>query len=165
MTNSQRLRKKQSGAFLLEVLIAILIFSVGILGIVGLQASAVTASTDAKYRSEASLLANKLIGQMWVSARSLGALQTNFAGHVSGVSDGTAYIDWAWGSTASQGAPATGTVMQLLPGAQSNPPIVSLAAVSPSDPNTATAVTITISWQLPSETVVHSYVTTVQIGG
>lgn len=165
MTLTQAFKKNQGGAFLLEVLIAILIFSIGILGIVGMQASAVAASTDAKYRSEASLLANKLIGQMWVSSRSFSALQTNFTGHVSGLSDGAAYVDWAWGNAASQSAPATGTVMQMLPGAQSNPPVVSVAAVSPSDPLTATAVTITVSWKMPSETVVHNYVTTVQIGG
>ena len=54
---------------LLEAFIAILIFSMGILAIVGMQASAVKTSADAKYRSEASLLANELIGQMWVSNR------------------------------------------------------------------------------------------------
>lgn len=150
---------------MIEVLIAILIFSVGILGIVGLQASAVTASTDAKYRSEASLLANKLIGQMWVSNRSLASLQTNFSGKVAGVADGANYINWAWGSTGSTSAPTSGTVLNILPGAQTNPPIVSLVAAAPGDPLSSTVVTITIFWQLPSETVLHNYITTVEIGG
>jgi type IV pilus assembly protein PilV len=43
---------------LLEALIAILIFSFGILGLVGLQANAINLSTDAKYRADAALLAN-----------------------------------------------------------------------------------------------------------
>ena len=38
------LRSRQSGVMLLEALIAILIFSLGILGLVGMQASAVRAS-------------------------------------------------------------------------------------------------------------------------
>ena len=45
--------RRQGGFMLIEALIAILIFSIGILGIVGLQAAAVNQSTDARYRSEA----------------------------------------------------------------------------------------------------------------
>lgn len=54
----------QSGVMLLEALIAILIFSFGVLGIVGLQATAINTVQDAKYRSDAALLANELIGEM-----------------------------------------------------------------------------------------------------
>ena len=67
--------RHQAGSMLLEAFIAILIFSMGILAIVGMQASAVKSSADAKYRSEASLLANELIGQMWVSDRTRAASQ------------------------------------------------------------------------------------------
>lgn len=58
--------KKQQGSMLLEALIGILIFSMGILAIVGLQSSAIRATTDAKYRVDASFLANQIIGQIWV---------------------------------------------------------------------------------------------------
>ena len=54
------MHNKQSGVMLLEALIAILIFSLGVLGIVGMQASAVKASRDAKYRADAGLLAARL---------------------------------------------------------------------------------------------------------
>lgn len=60
------LNNKQQGSMLLEALIGILIFSMGILAIVGLQSSAIKATTDAKYRLDASFLANQIIGQMWV---------------------------------------------------------------------------------------------------
>lgn len=59
-------RKSQEGSILLEALIGILIFSMGILAIVGLQSSAIQATTDAKYRVDASFLANQIIGQIWV---------------------------------------------------------------------------------------------------
>jgi type IV pilus assembly protein PilV len=59
--------KNQSGFMLLEALIAILIFSIGILGLVGLQANAINLSTDAKYRADAALLANQLIGRLAVA--------------------------------------------------------------------------------------------------
>ena len=55
----------QRGAYLLEALIGILIFSFGILGIVGLQAQAIRFTNDSEYRAEAVYLANSLISQMW----------------------------------------------------------------------------------------------------
>jgi type IV pilus assembly protein PilV len=58
--------RKQSGSMLLEALIAILIFSLGVLGLVGVQANAIRLSTDAKYRTEAVFLANELIGRLAV---------------------------------------------------------------------------------------------------
>jgi type IV pilus assembly protein PilV len=57
---------KQSGVMLLEALIGILIFSIGILAIVGLQAASVKNQADAKYRADASYFANQIIGQMWL---------------------------------------------------------------------------------------------------
>lgn len=50
---------------MLEALIAILIFSIGILGIVGLQANMIKNTSEAKYRADASFIAQQRIGQMW----------------------------------------------------------------------------------------------------
>ena len=52
---------------LLEAMIAILIFSIGILAIVGLQATMIKSTADAKLRSEASYLAQERIGQLWTA--------------------------------------------------------------------------------------------------
>jgi type IV pilus assembly protein PilV len=148
---------------LLEGLIALLIFSMGILAIVGMQASAVKASSDAKYRSEASLLANELIGRMWVSDRTQATLQTAFAS-----TTGTGYQAWAWVGThttpGTQTAPAAGTVLATLPGAQANLPTVVIAPVA-STSIPSSLVTITISWQAPNETSSHQFVAVAQIGG
>lgn len=62
---------QQQGIALLEVLIAILIFSIGILGAVGLQASMIKANSDAKYRAEAGFIAEQRISQMWVDQANL----------------------------------------------------------------------------------------------
>ncbi|MBK8577809.1 MAG: type IV pilus modification protein PilV [Candidatus Accumulibacter sp.] len=59
--------KAQAGVMLLEALIAILIFSLGILSLVALQGTSIQLTSDAKYRTDATLLANRLIGQMWAS--------------------------------------------------------------------------------------------------
>jgi len=57
----------QQGFSLLEVLIAILIFSVGILGLVGLQASMLKASAEARYRAQATYIAQQRIGTIWIN--------------------------------------------------------------------------------------------------
>lgn len=66
--------KTQTGVALLEALIAVLVFSFGILAIVGLQANAMRISTDAKIRIDASNIANQRVGEMWADP-------TNLAGH------------------------------------------------------------------------------------
>ena len=63
--------KSQGGVILIEALIGILIFSIGILALIGMQAAAMKNTTDARYRSEAAFLANQLIGQMWVDRANL----------------------------------------------------------------------------------------------
>lgn len=57
---------RQRGVALIEVLVSILLFSVAILGLIGLQAQAIALSLEADYRSRASLLADEIAGQMWL---------------------------------------------------------------------------------------------------
>lgn len=147
--------KLQAGSVLLEALISILIFSMGILAVVGLQAASVKASTDAKYRTEASFFANQLIGQMWVADRAPATLKANFEG--SGGNGGAKYIEWA-GNPSSTTA---GTVTGDLPGASSNPPVVTVTTLT--NTHSSSIVSITIFWRLPGENVTHNYTTTAQI--
>uniref|UniRef100_Q47BL2 Type IV pilus modification protein PilV n=1 Tax=Dechloromonas aromatica (strain RCB) TaxID=159087 RepID=Q47BL2_DECAR len=70
MTESDMQMKSNSreqGFALLEVMIAILIFSFGLLGLVGLQANMIKQSTDARYRAVASYLAQQKLGEMWAN--------------------------------------------------------------------------------------------------
>ena len=143
-TTAQPARGGQRGSVLLEALVAILIFSVGILAVVGMQATAVKAASDARHRSEASLLANELLGQMWVSNRTTATLQTNFQG--SAGSGGTYYNSWY------------ADVQAALPGADTNPPSVVI--------DNAGIVTIVVQWKLPSElstASAHNYTIVAQV--
>lgn len=63
--------KPQSGVMLIEALIGILIFSIGILALIGMQGAAIKNTNDARYRSEAAFLATQVIGQMWVDIANL----------------------------------------------------------------------------------------------
>lgn len=57
----------QAGIALIEVLVSILLFSLGILGLIGLQARAINFSVDAEDRNRAALLADELASTMWLN--------------------------------------------------------------------------------------------------
>lgn len=63
--------KSQNGSFLIEGLIAVLIFSMGILAVVGLQAVSMKNTTQAKIRTDASFIATARIGEMWATQGNL----------------------------------------------------------------------------------------------
>jgi type IV pilus assembly protein PilV len=122
--------RRQGGVALLEALIGILIFSIGILAVVGMQATAIKTVSDSKYRSEAAFLANQLLTQMWTDA-----------GNVS---------SYAYAGTGTPPARLTNWVNDVssrLPGTTNALPVV---AVSAATANGAT-VQITVFWQLPEE--------------
>lgn len=61
----------QQGIVMIESMIAILIFSMGVLAIVGLQAAMIKNTANSKYRTEASYIAQQRIGQMWADPSNL----------------------------------------------------------------------------------------------
>lgn len=131
----------QRGVALLEALISILIMSFGILAIIGLQANAVRLSTDAKYRSDAVLAANRLIGEMQASDRTAATLQAAYQ------TGGASFLAWQ--------------ASIPLPGVATNPPTVNFGANG--------LITIIVSWQVPGEQdsagapVVHQHQAVTQI--
>ena len=132
---------RQRGATLLEALIGILIFSIGILALVGMQALAIKHMSDAKYRSDAAFLANEIIGQMWVNRASLGTYAFAGAG-----APPVAIDSWV------------ASIQNSLPGvtAAANLPIIAVAG---------TTVTVTVRWQLPGGLDVHRHITMAYING
>lgn len=59
------LKFAQQGVVLLEAMIAILLFSIGVLAVVGLQAAMIKNTSGAKSRIDASYIAQQRIGMMW----------------------------------------------------------------------------------------------------
>jgi type IV pilus assembly protein PilV len=108
MIAATALPQRQSGAYLLEALIGILIFGLGILGIVGLQAASLRATSDAGLRAEAVFAANQYIGQMWTDDES--ALIANYS---STIGTGQPYqnlitqLQAAFGAAYDPGKPPT----------------------------------------------------------
>ena len=145
----------QRGSMLLEALIALLLFSMGILGLMGMQAIAVKNSADAKYRTEAAFLANQIIGQMWAdNPVNLPAYAhnptTNANCNFGGAASANANVT-AWLGDAS----TRGTVTGSLPGATSALQQITIGA--------GNVVTVTVCWLGPQETVAHNYVAVAQI--
>jgi type IV pilus assembly protein PilV len=134
---------------ILEVLVGILIFALGVLGIVGLQAASIKEAAAAEYRSMAALQANDIIGRMWASDRTFGTLQSNFASN-----SGTAYLDWLTSVKASG-----------LPGVNAAPPTVSFTTVAGggSSPISSSLAKVTVYWRAPSDSLVHNYVALAQL--
>jgi len=65
-----RPRLSTGGFTLVEVLIAILVFSFGLLGAAAMQAVAVQAATQNGDRSRAALLANEMVSTLWAARSS-----------------------------------------------------------------------------------------------
>jgi type IV pilus assembly protein PilV len=127
---SRSRRPTQHGSYLLEALIAILIVAIGVLGVVGLYVRSMQNVDDAKFRGEAALLVNTLIGQMWVSDTSFASLQAKFD---SG-GGGAEYAEFA------------AMVAQRMP--NSVPPTVVVAAGPTA---TSTDVLVTVQWIHPGD--------------
>ncbi len=137
-------KTQQTGSVILEALIAILIFSIGILALVGMQATAISNVADAKYRSTSAYLANQIIGTVWATRLNIGANASNvmvanpdptFACNPCTNANGNPYTR-AW--------VANGVAAELPNGVAS---ITVNGAV----------VTVTVNWTPPNATVAHRH--------
>jgi type IV pilus assembly protein PilV len=131
--------RTQSGVALLEALVGILIFSIGILALMGLQAQSIRNTVEAKYRNEAAYLANQIIGQMWVDRDNLAAYDTGGGANPN-------MTDWR--------TQVANTLPRVVAGG-TNSPTIDVAG---------NQVTVTIFWQLPgSDSVQRQILVVAQI--
>lgn len=150
----RRPAQSQRGSALLEALFAILIFSIGLLALVALQAVSIKSSIDAKYRSDASYVANQIIAQMWIDRA--GAVLDGYAHYPAGpvcgftgaASANANVTDW------------TGQVVGLLPGSASNR--TQIQVTTPVGTSTR-LVKVTVCWQGPQEATAHNFAVTARI--
>lgn len=87
LTTSNRARKsRQNGASLVEVLVALLLLSIGLLGVAGLQINALQVNRSAHVRSQASVLAYYIADRMRANRDSAmaGGYNLTFGETVSG---------------------------------------------------------------------------------
>lgn len=149
MTNPT-LARQQRGVMLLEALIAILIFSMGILAIVGMQAAAIRNTSDAKYRADASYLANRILGEMWADRFNL----PSYAHYTGGA---TVCSPTGSASTNAKVTSWLNNVSAVLPGATADRQQIVLGANN--------LVTVRVCWRAPQDTGYHNFEVSSQING
>ena len=129
------LRRQAKGSTLLEGLLAIVLFSMGLLAILRLLTVSAIDSGNAQYRSEASLLASDLISRIWTGDRSLSGINARY-----GNTSTDDYRDWL------------ASVQQRLPGvsASTHVPVITIG--------TDRTVTVTLSWQAAGDRDAHQVI-------
>jgi type IV pilus assembly protein PilV len=125
------------GISLIEVLVAMTIFSFGILGLLGVHARALTNFSDAKYRTDAALLTDSLLNDIWVNRANM----SSYA--YSGGSASSAVQGWL------------SEVRATLPGGNATVTVAS------------STVQVTVTWQPPAaaaagQTHTHTEIATIQ---
>lgn len=131
--------KRQQGTVLLEALVSVAIFAFGFLALMGMQAASVKQTSQAKYRNDASLLANQIIAQVMVD-------QANVA----------LYDD------ATAGSPARETWIAQVEGELPNGTGSIVYVDTPANPR---LLTVTVGWRGPDEAAGsdHRYVASVNV--
>ena len=132
----------QQGVVLLEALIGLLIFSLGVLALVAMQAVSISNVSNARYRTEAAFLANEIISEIWIDR---GAGYSNVLKYaVSGGSTGGAPGAERW----------VAKVKSLLPGSDTFPPEVAIDNPAAG----GRQVTVTLRWKAPDAVTPSNHV-------
>lgn len=114
--------RQQAGVALLEVMIAVILLGIGLLGAIGLQARSYSALADAGQRAEATIQADKLVAMINTDVANIGS-----------------YALAANGTPAAALAPWVAETRTLIPGAT--------AVVVVAQQGTRWRVDITIAWR------------------
>jgi type IV pilus assembly protein PilV len=131
---------------LLEALIAILVFSLGILTVIGIQAASIKLAADAELRTKAALLANQLVGEMWTSGDRIDELATKFSSP-----SGAQYLVWLNCHVApNDSCPVTLSNPFGLPGVNEDAGTLPTVSVETTPGSEEGRVEIVLSWRTPS---------------
>ena len=137
--------RRQRGSFLLEALIAALIFSFGSLAIAGLQARAVRHANDAQYRGEAAQLAQAAIAEMGAADVATLAARFDVRGGGAGYAALLERAKKLPGVSAAQNAPDV--------------------RVAPGPTSDSREISVVVYWSAPGDLQIHRYGATAVVGG
>ena len=147
-------RDSQHGFFLIEAMVAILIFAIGILGLVAMGGTAVSSQSDAQYRTEASSLTDAIASQI-----SLGVDRTSDATMLATIQ---AFVHQPSGSNCDfSGAPTllpsvlaiTNRAANLVSGEPGLPGATAASQQIKIDPTAYNRVEITLCWRTANDAV------------
>lgn len=122
----------QKGVMLLEALVAILIFTLGIIALMGLQAASIQQVSQNKYRTDASYLANQIVGKMWVDQGNLPSYTSaGYVGRANWDAAVAASLPSGTGTIAVAGTVVTVTIQWRHPEDVVTRRYVSVASINP----------------------------------
>lgn len=134
-------RSLQGGVMLLEALVGILIFSLGIMALIAMQSVSVSNVSNAQYRVEAAFLANEILSGAWVDRGANSANVDNFR-----YPGGNAAALNAW----------LAKVNTLMPQAATYPPQVQVNPLP--GVGSGRQVIVTVNWRAPDALVPSRHV-------
>jgi type IV pilus assembly protein PilV len=130
-----------NGFALLEVLVALLLFSIGILGLLGLQARSITTAGDAEDRNRAALIADRCASQMQLQAPNVAITNTTATEKLAKMCQTSAWNDYI--GDPMQGGLPNGVITVTPPSAYS--------VVEGGAPLAPLTFDITVTWAAPAE--------------
>jgi type IV pilus assembly protein PilV len=160
----KKTRSGQCGGVLLEILVSVLLFALGIVALVGLQGRSLVTTSDVQYRAEAMHLSSAYLGKIWAAA-STGLTGTQIQTRFDSGNAGAEYNRFSAQVTGDSG-------FQGIPGGVA--PTVTITPldqpfIDQTNGNTVTLtsvdVAITITWRdQENNGVVHNYTQVSSIG-
>lgn len=126
-------RDGQEGSILIEGLVSVLIFSLGVIALIGMQTLSISESLHGKYRTDASYLANEILGEMMLD-------KNNVASYADAAGSASANRT-AWDARVAAQLPNGDTAITM----------------------DGASVTVVVSWRNPNETASHSHRTIAQV--
>ena len=155
----------QRGVMLIEAMIGILIFAIGILALIAMQATAIRATQDARYRTEAVNYANDLLNQIVVNVDRTNptTLQSTLASFAhqgttsgncsfSGASSANAVVT-SWAALVSGTSGLTPPPRLALPGTSAS----MVQILVDTSAGAYNMVTITVCWKAPDDPVARKH--------
>jgi len=140
------MRCDQNGGGLVEGLMSLVVLSVGILALIGMQAALIQDNSESRVRMQAGFFATSVLGMAAANPQNVGCFIVNSAQsaacvRVDAQAQATGWVD---------------QVMNVLPDAATVPPQVSYDSASGQ-------LTVTLRWRMRGDSMVHNYVAATQV--
>lgn len=134
---SFRCMRLTRGAVLLEAVISLLVFSIGITGALLLLATSVQVNSATQFRAQAALLIDEAIAGIWTGDRNPAEIGRRYA------SNAAEYLAWR------------ARVEATLPGATVRPPLIQVGADN--------TIAVVVNWRAPGADDFHQLVSVTRV--
>jgi type IV pilus assembly protein PilV len=143
------MRGHLQGSTLIEAMVAIVVFSLGILGLAGLNVALIEQTTNSQLRAQASYLAEEMLGLATADVANVTCYTMTTSGPATCGNESVEGTVAEWRTR----------VLATLPGATTTPPTISYTSSGTGKGD----LTVTLLWKRPHEAIQHNYVLTTNL--